>query len=270
MAEGRRPVRRLAVATLIAALLAACGGPSIGNSAGSAASPPGSAGSAVTGQITVFAAASLKVAFTTLGKQFEAAHPGTDVVFSFGASSTLAQQIDQGAPADVFASASTKNMDQVVSGGAAASPSSFAENVMEIAVPPANPAHVATVADLARKDVKVALCQAAVPCGATALEVFHSAGVTVTPVTQEADVKATLSKVELGEVDAGVVYVTDVRAAGSKVEGVEIPAAINASTTYPIAALTASNNAVTAQAFVDYVLSADGRAVLTAAGFAQP
>ena len=273
MAEARRPIRRsvvaLAVATLVAALLAACGGSSSGGGAGSASSPSGSA-SAVSGQITVLAASSLKEAFTTLGKQFEAAHPGTKVVFSFGASSTLAQQIAQGAPADVFASASTKNMDQVVSGGAASSPSSFVRNVMEIAVPPANPAHVATVADLAKKGVKVALCQAAVPCGATALEVFRNAGVTVSPVTQEADVKATLSKVELGEVDAGVVYVTDVRAAGSKVEGVEIPDAINASTTYPIAALTASKNAATAQAFVDYVLSSDGQAVLTAAGFAQP
>jgi len=274
MAEARRPLRTsavaLAAATLVASLLAACGGSSTGGSAGSASSPLGPASGAVSGQITVFAAASLKEAFTTLGKQFEAAHPGTKVVFSFGASSMLAQQIGQGAPADVFASASTKNMDQVVSGGSASSPVSFVKNAMEIAVPPANPAHVSSVGDLAKKDVKVALCQAAVPCGATALEVFRKAGVTVTPVTQEADVKATLSKVELGEVDAGVVYVTDVRAAGHKVEGIAIPADVNASTTYPIAALTASKHAATARAFVDYVLSADGLAVLTAAGFAHP
>ena len=262
----------VAVLALVAALLSACGGSSSGGGgAGGSTSPPSeSAGSAVSGQITVFAAASLKEAFTTLGAQFEAAHPGTKVVFSFAASSALAQQITQGAPADVFASASSKNMDQVVSGGEAGHPKSLVRNVMEIAVPPSNPARVATVDDLARRSVKVALCQAAVPCGATALEVFRNAGITVTPVTQEADVKATLSKVELGEVDAGVVYVTDVRAAGAKVKGIQIPATVNASTTYPIAPLSASKNVATAQAFVDYVLSADGLAVLTAAGFAHP
>jgi molybdate transport system substrate-binding protein len=224
----------------------------------------------VTGTINVFAAASLQEAFTGLGKQFEAAHPGTKVVFSFGPSSGLAEQIGQGAPADVFASASGKNMDAVVAAGQAASPTNFVSNTMEIAVPPKNPAHIATVSDLARKGVKVALCQAEVPCGATALKVFENAKITVTPVTQEVDVKSTLSKVTLGEVDAGVVYVTDVRAAGDSVKGIEIPADVNASTTYPIVALTASKNKVTAQSFVDYVLSADGLAALTAAGFSKP
>ena len=268
--EPSRPAALVAAVALIAALLAACGGSSSAGGAGAGSSSSGSGGSAVRGQITVFAAASLKEAFTTLGRRFEAAHPGTKVVFSFGASSTLAQQIGQGAPADVFASASAATMDQVVSGGAASAPKDFVKNVMEIAVPPGNPAGIATVADLARKGVKVALCQSTVPCGATALKVFRNAGVTVTPVTEEADVKATLSKVQLGEVDAGVVYVTDVRAAGDKVRGIEIPPSVNASTTYPIVALKASSNAATARAFVDYVLSSDGLAVLTAAGFAQP
>ena len=224
----------------------------------------------MTGTITVFAAASLQDAFTSLGEKFEAEHPGSKVVFNFGPSSGLATQIGQGAPADVFASASTKTMDQVVTGGDAADPKAFAANTMEIAVPPDNPAGVKEVADLARKGVKLALCQADVPCGVTAAKVFLNARITVMPVTEEIDVRAVLSKVTLGEVDAGLVYVTDVRAAGGSVQGIEIPDDVNASTTYPIAALTASKNQATAQAFVDYVLSTDGAAALTAAGFSKP
>ena len=218
----------------------------------------------------MFAAASLTEAFTTLGKQFDAAHPGVKVVFNFGPSSGLAEQINQGAPADVFASASTKNMDQVVSAGGASNPTPFVQNVMEIATPSSNPGNVASVNDLAKSSVKVALCQAQVPCGATAQQVFTNAKITVKPVTEEVDVKSVLSKVELDEVDAGVVYVTDVRAAGSKVNGVVIPSNVNASTTYPIAALTKSHNAAASQAFVAYVLSPTGMSVLTADGFEQP
>jgi molybdate transport system substrate-binding protein len=266
----RRITASLSIAVAVAALLAGCGGSDGPSSDGSSSSPSASESSAVTGTINVFAAASLQEAFTTLGTQFEAANPGTKVVFNFGPSSGLAEQIGQGAPADVFASASTKNMDTVVSAGDAASPTNFVSNTMEIAVPPKNPAQVTKVADLARKGVKVAVCQVAVPCGATALKVFDNAKIKVTPVTQEVDVKSTLSKVTLGEVDAGVVYVTDVRAAGNSVKGIEIPADINASTTYPIAPLTGSKNKATAQAFVDYVLSPDGLAALTAAGFSKP
>ncbi len=237
-----------------------------------AARPAGGATSSgkVSGTITVLAASSLTEAFTTLGRQFEAAHPGTTVRFSFAASSALAEQVTQGAPADVFASASTKNMAQVTSAGDAASPTSFVKNVMEIATPPANPKHIASVADLARAGVKVALCQAQVPCGSTAAKVFANAKVKVTPVTQEPDVKSVLAKVTTGEVDAGVVYVTDVRSAGSKVVGVPIPDTVNASTEYPIAALTHAPNAAGAQAFVAYVLSAAGRQVLTQDGFQAP
>jgi molybdate transport system substrate-binding protein len=266
-------VRRIAAVALVAvaALVSGCGGSSDSTaSPGSSGSPSVTKPATVTGTINVFAAASLQEAFTKLGAQFEAAHPGTKVVFNFGPSSGLAEQIGQGAPADVFASASTKNMDVVVSGGDAADPTNFVSNTMEIAVPPKNPAGIAKVADLAKKSVKVALCQAEVPCGATALKVFDNAKIRVTPVTQEVDVKSTLSKVTLGEVDAGVVYVTDVRAAGASVKGIEIPADVNASTTYPIAALTGSKNKTTAQAFVDYVLTPDGLAVLTAAGFSKP
>jgi molybdate transport system substrate-binding protein len=261
-----REVAVLSVA-LFAVALTGCGGDDETPAAGSGSS---SAATSVKGTVTVFAAASLQEAFTEIGATFESEHPGTKVVFSFGPSSGLAEQIAQGAPIDVFASASTATMDQVVEGGNAASAAPFVVNTMEIAVPPDNPADVATVDDLTRKGVKVALCQAEVPCGATSQAVFDNAGVKVTPVTQEVDVKAVLSKVRLGEVDAGVVYVTDVRAAGDEVTGVEIPADVNATTTYPIATLTDAPNPAAAKAFAAYVRSADGLAVLTEAGFGQP
>jgi len=263
--------RRTAVLTALVAattVLAGCGGSS--DSTAGSTSSSASASPQLSGTVNVFAAASLQEAFTALGKQFESANAGTKVVFNFGPSSGLSEQITQGAPADVFASASGKNMDTVVAAGDAESPTDFVANKMEIAVPPDNPAGIATVADLAKKGVKVALCQAEVPCGATALQVFDNAKLTVTPVTQEVDVKSTLSKVTLGEVDAGVVYVTDVRAAGDSVKGIKIPDDVNASTTYPIAPLTSSKNKATAQAFVDYVLSPAGSAELTGAGFAKP
>ena len=201
---------------------------------------------------------------STISAEFQ---PST---FSFAASSALAQQINSGAPADVFASASKTNMQQVVDAGGASNPTDFVKNVMEIATPPSNPANVTTVNDLAKSSVKVALCQPQVPCGSTAQKVFTNAGITVKPVTLEPDVKSVLGKVTLGEVDAGMVYVTDVLAAGSAVKGVEIPDNVNASTTYPIAALTKAPNPSTAQAFVAYVLSPDGQTVLKNAGFESP
>lgn len=258
-----------AVATLT--LAAACGSSSDDNGSGSGSGSSASASpGAVSGTVTVFAAASLTGSFTTIGKQFEAAHPGTTVKFNFSASSSLAGNINQGAPADVFASASPKNMQQVVDAGGASDSKTFANNVMEIAVPPDNPANVTQVTDLAKSDVKVALCEPQVPCGAVAQEVFKKANITVKPVTQGADVKAVLTTVQLGEVDAGMVYQTDVQAAGAKVKGIEIPADQNASTSYPIAALTKAPNAAGAAAFVDYVLSPDGEKVLEQAGFASP
>lgn len=259
---------RRAVPTVVTGLvvvttsIAGCGSSS---SAGAVTAVPGPSG-----KLTVLAAASLTETFTELGRQFEATHPGTRITFSFGASSTLASQAIQQAPADVFASASQPIMDRVVAAGAATSPVAFARNVMQIAVPPDDPAHVTGVADLARPGVTVALCAVTVPCGAVARQVFSNAGIAVTPVTNETDVKAVLTKVELGEVDAGVVYVSDVRAAGSKVIGITVPGAVNASTTYPIATLAASGNLPLARAFVDYVRSDEGAAVLTAAGFAKP
>jgi molybdate transport system substrate-binding protein len=260
----------LAVAAL-AAVITGCGSSAPSHQhTGSAGAAAGGSSRPVTGTITVLAAASLTESFGTLAKQFEAAHPGVSVKLSFGASSALALQITQGAPADVFASASVKNMTQVVSAGEATAGTNFVKNVMQIAVPPSNPAHITTLTDLARAGVKVALCQAQVPCGATAQQVFSNAGITVKPVTLEADVKSTLTKVELNEVDAGMVYVTDVRSAGSKVQGIEIDSAVNASTEYPIAALSHAPNPAGAAAFVAYLLSAAGQQVFAAAGFEKP
>src|SRR4051812_20846269 len=185
----RRRLRADAVAAAVMVLVmvaaTACGGSSSGGKTATDGSP---SNTAITGTINVSAASSLTEAFTTLGKQFESAHPGVKVVFNFGPSSLLANQINQGAPVDVFASASTANMDQVVSAGGADDPTPFATNEMEIATPPSNPGNVRSVSDLAGSGVKVAVCQAEVPCGATAAKVFDSAHVSVVPVTAEIDV----------------------------------------------------------------------------------
>ncbi|MEP6853102.1 MAG: molybdate ABC transporter substrate-binding protein [bacterium] len=239
----------------------------------SSSSPPSggsSAGSPVKGGLTVFAAASLKETFPAIGTKFEQAHPGTKVTFNFGGSSELSTSIDGGAPADVFAAASTKTMATVVAAGNASRPVDFATNTMEVATPPDNPGHVSALADLARPGVTVAVCQAKVPCGAAATALFAKAGITVKPVTLEPDVSSTLQKIRSGEVDAGIVYVTDVKAAGSTVHGIAIPTAANVVTTYPIVALKHARNPSTASAFADFVRSPAGQQVLGAAGFGPP
>lgn len=265
---------RASLALVAVALLAtACGSSSSGSGSGPSSTAPSPAASttpALSGKITVFAAASLTEAFTTLGKQFEAAHPGTTVSFSFGSSSTLAQQILQAAPADVFASASATNMQQVTDGGFATDPRTFANNVAEVAVAPSSAGKVTSLADLAKPGIKVALCQPQVPCGALAQKVLTGAGVSVTPVTQGLDVKSTLAYVTTGAADAAIVYVTDVKAAGATVTGVEIPASQNASTAYPIATVKNTKNQPLASAFEDLVLSPAGQSVLSEAGFEKP
>jgi molybdate transport system substrate-binding protein len=254
-------VKRIAAVIAGVALVAGC--------SSSTAQTRGSPTSgALSGSINVDAASSLTEAFTTLKANFESAHPGTTINVSYGASSDLETQIAQGAPTDVFASASTKTMDAL--GSQALKPTDFVKNTAELAVPPNNPAHIASVADLAKPGVKVAVCDAAVPCGVVATTVFRNAKITVHPKASLADVKSTLAAVESGEVDAGVVYVTDVRAAGDKVKGIAIPSDLNASTTYPIAVLKSAKNPTLAQAWVAYVLSAAGRSVLTGDGFVLP
>ncbi|WP_412741076.1 molybdate ABC transporter substrate-binding protein [Krasilnikovia sp. MM14-A1259] len=247
--------------------LVGCGGDSK-NSTGSA---PTTGASSATGAATVFAAASLTESFTQIGKDFEAANPGTKVTLNFAGSSALATQINQGAPADVFASAAPKNMQTVTdAGNAAGTPTTFAKNQLVIAVQEGNPKGIKTLADLAKPGVKVALCAEQVPCGAAAKAVLDTAGVKVTPVTYEQDVKAALSKVKLGEVDAALVYRTDAKAAAADVDAVEFPESSSAINNYPIVVLKNAPNKATAQAFVDYVLSDKGKTVLTEAGFQAP
>jgi molybdate transport system substrate-binding protein len=216
--------------------------------------------------VTVFAAASLTETFTQIGKDFEAAHPGSHVKFNFAGSSALAQQINQGAPADVFASAAPANMKQVVPSGSTV----FVRNKLQIAVAKGNPKKIASLADLTKPDVKLALCAEQVPCGAAAKTAFGVAKLTPKPVTLEQDVKATLTKVKLGEVDAALVYRTDVAAAKGDEDGVDFPEADQAINDYPIVALPKATNADGAKAFVDYVLSDKGKAVLSKAGFESP
>ena len=254
---------RTAVVALALTALSGCGG-------GAKANGPAPSRGA-TGTVTVFAAASLTESFTRIGKDFQAANPGTKVTFNFAGSSALATQINQGAPADVFASAAPANMKTVTdAGNGDGTPVVFASNQLVIAVPKGNPQGIAGLADLTRPGVKVAVCAVQVPCGAAAKKALAAAGVKLTPATEEQDVKAALAKVKLGEVDAALVYRTDVTAAPSDVDGVQFPESARAVNDYPIEVLKNAPNKAGAQAFVAYVRSGKGRAVLSAAGFRCP
>ena len=204
----------------------------------------------------MLAASSLTEAFTTLGKQFESAHPGTKVNLDFSSSSTLAEQIQQGAPADVFASADTDNMQKLqTSGDVTGTPTVFAKNQMEIAVQKGNPDHVTTVSDLAKPSLIVVLSASEAPCGKYADQLLAQNHVTVTPKSRELDVKSTLTKVETGDADASIVYVTDVKSADGQVDGVTIPTSQNVVATLPIATLKGSKNAALAKEWVEFVTS---------------
>ncbi|WP_442942144.1 molybdate ABC transporter substrate-binding protein [Nonomuraea sp. NBC_00507] len=261
-----RRLSRWVLALPLALVVAGLSGCGSGRQAGTSASSAGGGAK----EVTVFAAASLTGTFTELGKDFEAAHPGTTVRFNFGSSATLAQQITQGAPADVFAAASPATMKTVTDAGLASSPTTFVRNKLQIAVPADNPGKVDELKDLADPRVKVALCAEQVPCGAAAIKALAAAGLKVTPVTLEQDVKATLTKVELGEVDAALVYKTDVIASAGKVKGIDFPEADQAINDYPIAALTKAPAGDLARQFVDLVLSQRGKDVLVKSGFEAP
>jgi molybdate transport system substrate-binding protein len=207
-------------------------------------------------------------AFTEIGKAFESTHPDASIIFNFAGSSSLAEQIAQGADVDVFASADTAIMQEVVDAQLAANPVDFASNTLQIATPAGNPANISSISDLAKSSIKVAVCAAEVPCGVAAIALFAKASITVTPVTREPDVKSVLAKVIADEVDAGVVYVTDVLVSGDKVTGVEIPANINVTSTYPIVALAESTNPFAAQ-FAAFVAGAEGQAILAKYGFGK-
>jgi molybdate transport system substrate-binding protein len=271
--SARRTRRTLQVAGAgAAALLAlsACSS-SDDSSTGSDSAASGPSSPKLSGTVTVFAAASLKESFTALGKEFEQEHPGTKVTFSFGGSDSLAASITGGAPADVFASASPKTMAIVTDkGDASGTPATFVRNQLEIATLPGNPDKVASLKDLTRSGLKVVLCDRTVPCGAAAQKALDAGKLKLTPVSYEQDVKAALTKVELKEADAAVVYKTDVSAAGDKVEGVDFPESADAINDYPIVQLKDAPNAEAAKAFIALVQSADGQKVLTGAGFLKP
>jgi molybdate transport system substrate-binding protein len=219
------------------------------------------------GTITVFAAASLSDAFTEVGAAFEAEHEGVTVAFNFASSSALRQQIVGGAPADVFASANSSQMEQVFQAGEATTSAPFARNRLAIAVPPGNPAGVTGLADFADGDLLLGLCAEQVPCGQFGREALAGAGVEPSIDTNAPDVRALLAQVESGDLDAGIVYRTDVLAAGDAVDSVDIPADQDVAATYPICVLTNAGEPGLAQAFVDFVLADDGQAILATHGF---
>jgi molybdate transport system substrate-binding protein len=254
----------VALTAALVLLLSACG-----TSTRPAAAPSDAAGSSG-GTITVLAAASLTEAFTQIGQEFEAKNPGSQVTFSFGSSATLATQIVQGAPADVFAAASPATMKTVTAAGAANTSKDFVSNMLEIAVPKGNPHKITGLKDFGDEGRRLALCAPQVPCGAAAVKVFAEAKIVPKPDTLEQDVKATLQKVASDEVDAALVYQTDVIAAEDRVDGIGFPEAKQAVNTYPIAVLKDSKSSAAATAFVDYVLSPEAQAVLAKAGFAKP
>ena len=233
--------------------------------AGSACGTASTAANDDARELNVFAAASLTEAFTRLGGQYTAAHPGVKVTLDFAGSNDLVTQLRQGAPADVLATADTTNMDKAA--GLTGQPLAFAANKLVIAVEPGDPKHITGLADLARKDLKVVLAAPEVPAGKYAAEILTGAGATVQPVSLEVSVKGVVTKVSLGEADAGIVYVTDIDAAQGKVEGVAIPDDQNVIATYPIATLDEATSQDDAQAFVDLVLSAQGQKVLAEYGF---
>ena len=253
-------MKRLAVFALVIALTGCA----------TATPEPAATDDALSGTINVFAAASLTESFAEIADAFTETHPDVDVVFNFGGSSALAEQIVQAAPADVFAAASPATMATVTDAALAADPVPFVTNTLEIAVPVGNPGEVTGLADFTNPDLSIALCAVEVPCGAAAAKVFDATGLTPAVDTYEQDVKAVLSKVELGEVAAGLVYTTDVIAAGDTVEGIEFPEAADAVGSYPIAVLNDAPNPEAADAFVAWVLSDAGQAVLSDAGFGAP
>jgi molybdate transport system substrate-binding protein len=233
------------------------------------ASPGATSTGAVTGNVTVYAASSLTESFEKLKTAFKAKYPGTEVTFQFGSSATLATQITQGAPADVFAAASPATMTTVQDAGDIDGiPTIFVRNRLEIAVPADNPGNVTGLSDFTKEDLTIALCEEAVPCGSAAKKLFEAVSITPVPDTRQPDVKSVLSKVELGEVDLALVYRTDVLSAPpDKVKGIAFPESDKAINDYPIAVLAETKNRDTARAWVDFVLSADGDQVLKDAGF---
>ena len=248
----RRPACLVAALTLLAA---ACGG---------------GAGESGPGGVTVLAAASLTEAFAELGTAFEAGRPGTEVSFNFAGSSALVRQLAEGSPGDVLATADQPSMQRAVDDGSVVDPLVFARNRLAIVVARGNPKAIAGLGDLARPGVVVVLCSPEVPCGALAAEALQRSGVVAEPASLEENVKGVVSRVVLGEADAGIVYATDVRAASAAADGVAIPDDVNVSTAHPIALATGASGSAVARAWIDFVLSTEGRRILADFGFLAP
>lgn len=258
--------RRLALSALAVVLVAACGGVRGEDTAGTGTET----GTSLQGELLVSAAASLAGVFAELGSEFETAHPGVEVQLNLGSSASLRQQVLEGAPADVFASADTANMARLVDAGeTAGEPVIFARNRMEIGVPAGNPAGITGLGDFADPGLLIGLCAEQAPCGAYAREVLSNAGVTPSVDSNEPDARALLTKVEAGELDAGITYLTDVLSGGG-VEGIAIPEEANVLADYPIATLARAPNPEIAARFVDFVLSGQGQAILDGYGFSSP
>ncbi|TAM63572.1 molybdate ABC transporter substrate-binding protein [Mycobacterium sp.] len=248
------------VSTVLVAGLVGCG-----------SKPQPAQSSQASGKVMVFAAASLKPAFTQIGQRFKAENPGTGVEFEFAGSSELAIQLTQGATADVFASADTAQMDKVSTAGLlTGDPTNFASNTLVIVTAPGNPKKIGTFADLARPGLNVVICQQPVPCGAATRRVEDSTGVRLNPVSEELSVTDALNKVTSGQADAALVYVTDARTAGSKVATVTFPEAAGAVNVYPIGVLKKAQLPTQARKFVDLVTSPTGQQILAQAGFVRP
>jgi len=265
-----RSIVGIATALNVTALVVGCSS-SQTDSASTTSAEASPTSTAITGDVTVFAAASLKSTFTELGARFEKDNPGTSVTFNFAGSSDLVAQLTQGAPADVFTSADTNNMTKAVDAGLLTSdPVNFALNTLTIVTPPGNPKGIASFADLASPGTQVVVCAPQVPCGSATEKVEQATGVALTPVSEESAVTDVLGKITSGQADAGLVYVTDANGAGDKVTAIPFPESSGAVNTYPIAVLKESTNPAAAQKFVDLVTGPQGREVLAAAGFAAP
>jgi len=253
--------RFLGLLAMVALLCAACG----------ESTPAAATSSTLSGSITVFAAASLTAGFKAVTSKFHHAHSGTTIDFNFAGSPTLVAQIQQGATGDVFASADLPNMQKLVDAGLVeGAPTVFARNKLAIVVAPGNPKRITGLADLGRQGLVVVLCGPTVPCGRYGAQALANAGVKVAPASLETDVKSVVSKVALGEADAGIVYVTDIKAAGTTVTGVPIPDGQNVVASYPITVLKGTRNSPLAKAFIGYLLSTDGQNALASFGFTSP
>ncbi len=261
-----RTIRPLALAVGLTLALVACASSSKTSTSGATSTTA----PRITGALTISAAASLTAAFNDAKTTLTAANSGLMLNYNFGGSNTLVTQIQQGAPADVFASADQKNMDKLVSAGLVDTPAVFAKNKLEIALAPGNPKNITGLADLAKPGVSVALEATGVPAGDYTRQVETQLGITITPKTLEPDVTTSITQVGNGEVDATVVYVTDVHAAGAKVAGVAVPDNLQPAIVYPIAVVKATKNRPAAQAFVQSAMSGAVQKALVAQGFVAP